>query len=136
MKHIEKIIETQILCFLSECGLNPWKNEQIGHYNEKQKRFKSLGEKNGRYSSKGSPDIMCIFGNGRFLAIEVKTKVGRPTPHQLAFISRINASGGVSFISRSVEQTYDQLESFWPEIQAFKHLLQKYKFHHPEPLKL
>jgi hypothetical protein len=40
---------------------------------------------------------------GRFLAVEVKTRTGRPTKEQLTFIDAINKQGGIAGIARSVE---------------------------------
>src|SRR5882762_6817466 len=47
----------------------------------------------------GSSDLVGIVApNGRFLALEVKSQTGRPTPQQLAFVAMVNAMGGVGRI--------------------------------------
>ena len=53
----------------------------------------------------GSSDLIGIVApRGRFLALEVKSETGKPTPQQLAFIAMINAMGGVGRIVRSVAE--------------------------------
>jgi len=52
---------------------------------------------------KGSADLVgFIHATGQFLAIEVKTPVGRLSKEQKAFISFVNARGGRAFVARSV----------------------------------
>jgi hypothetical protein len=121
----EKLIEQNILSFLRECGCSVDKINNVGIYDEKRKTYRTPG----RNYTPGIADIVGCIPNGKFLAIEVKSKVGRPTPAQLAYITGKQRSKGIAFISRSVEQTYDQLEKFWPEIQDYKHLLRKYMIH-------
>jgi hypothetical protein len=52
---------------------------------------------------KGASDLIGI-ANGRFLAIEVKTPSGTPSPEQLLFIDLVNNMGGIAGIARSVEE--------------------------------
>ena len=59
-------------------------------------------EHGGMYGTAGIPDIIACIG-GRFFGFEVKTKVGNPTKLQEATIRKINDSGGVAAIVRSVE---------------------------------
>ena len=40
---------------------------------------------------------------GRFLAIEVKSAKGQPTPYQLAFLDLVRRHGGLAFVARSVD---------------------------------
>lgn len=49
----------------------------------------------------GSSDLIGLC-RGRFLALEVKTATGRPTPEQLAFIAMVRAQGGIAGVVRSV----------------------------------
>lgn len=52
----------------------------------------------------GSADIIGIHKpTGRFLAIEVKTKTGKPTKEQLNFLEQVRNAGGIAGIARSVE---------------------------------
>jgi len=52
---------------------------------------------------RGISDILGILPDGRFLAVEVKTKKGRVSPEQQVFLDRINALHGVGFVARSIE---------------------------------
>lgn len=49
----------------------------------------------------GSSDIIGIAPCGRFLAIEVKTDKGKPSPDQIRFIEAIKRKGGIAGIARS-----------------------------------
>lgn len=60
-------------------------------------------EHGGVYGTAGIPDIICCY-NGRFIAFEVKTEKGRATELQKATIAKINDSGGVAVIVRSVAE--------------------------------
>jgi len=51
----------------------------------------------------GSSDIIGVAPCGRFLAVEVKTDKGKPTPDQIRFIEAIKRKGGIAGIARSPE---------------------------------
>ena len=57
---------------------------------------------------KGISDILGIW-EGRFLAIEIKTKTGRVSDHQKEFLRCINQFGGLGFVARSVDDVIDKL---------------------------
>ena len=57
---------------------------------------------------KGISDILGIW-EGKFLAIEVKTKIGRVSTHQVKFIDSVNNAGGLAFVARSVDDVIDKL---------------------------
>ena len=57
---------------------------------------------------KGISDILGIW-EGKFLAIEVKTKIGRVSTHQVKFIDSVNDAGGLAFVARSVDDVIDKL---------------------------
>lgn len=53
----------------------------------------------------GSSDLIGLVApHGRFLALEVKSQTGQPTPAQSAFIAMVNAMGGVGRVVRSVDE--------------------------------
>ena len=55
------------------------------------------------YSRAGIPDLtVCV--NGMFLALEVKTPSGKPSPSQLLELRKISQSGGRSEIVRSLDE--------------------------------
>lgn len=58
----------------------------------------------------GSSDLIGWTKDGRFLAIEVKTKTGRVTPEQQNFINQVNAAGGVGIVARSVQDALNALD--------------------------
>lgn len=49
----------------------------------------------------GSSDLIGITPDGRFLAVEVKTEKGKPTPDQIRFIEAVKRKGGIAGIARS-----------------------------------
>ena len=60
----------------------------------------------GRFSEAGVSDIIACY-QGRFYALEVKSKAGKPTEIQLQFGKSIEKAGGVFAIVRNV---YDVAE--------------------------
>lgn len=63
-----------------------------------------------RYGMAGSADILGVLSDGRFLAIEVKTPKGKLTFLQKEFIDKINQSGGLAFVARSVDEVESRLK--------------------------
>lgn len=49
----------------------------------------------------GSSDVIGVSPDGRFLAVEVKTDKGKPTPEQIRFIDAVKRNGGIAGIARS-----------------------------------
>jgi len=56
----------------------------------------------------GWPDLIGMTKEGRFVGIEVKARKGEVTPLQVAVIDRINASGGMAFVARSVDEVIEK----------------------------
>lgn len=56
-----------------------------------------------RYGWVGCSDILGMLTNGRFLAIECKSRVGRLSPEQAAFLDAVNAGGGLGIVALSVD---------------------------------
>jgi len=56
-----------------------------------------------RFGFPGCSDIIGQLKDGRFLAIEVKSPVGRATEAQDAFLALVATHGGVAGVVRSVE---------------------------------
>lgn len=90
-KQPETIITDQIRDALDLCGIFHWKQWQ------------------GMGSKPGVSDILGVLPDGKFLAIEVKTPTGRVSDHQQKFIDKVNASGGVAFVARSLDDVLDTL---------------------------
>lgn len=53
--------------------------------------------------SPGGSDLVGIAPNGKFLAVEMKTRTGRIRPEQQRFIDAVNRAGGIAGVCRSVE---------------------------------
>jgi hypothetical protein len=54
-------------------------------------------------TQKGMSDIMGVLRDGRTLAIEVKSRIGRMRPGQEEFLQTIRQAGGVAGVCRSVD---------------------------------
>jgi hypothetical protein len=52
---------------------------------------------------KGAADLIGIW-NGRFVALEIKTPIGRQTPEQKLFQALVERKGGVYAVLRSVDE--------------------------------
>lgn len=101
----EKMIQDQILSFLKSKQIFAWQNKSTGTYDPTKKMFR----RPGLWFKKGTSDILGILPGGLLLAIEVKTKKGRPTPEQTLFIEDITQRGGIAFIARSIEDVEKHL---------------------------
>jgi len=97
----ERYIEAQILNYLRGQKIYCWKNTSAGYFDAKIGRFR---KQSSPYAIKGTSDILGIIAVGRCLAIEVKSKYGKVSPEQLAFIKKINENGGLAFVARSLEE--------------------------------
>ncbi len=62
-----------------------------------------------RFGVKGMADIIGIMPGGRFLAIEVKSRGGRPTVYQQAWLEQVARAGGLAFVARSVQEAAARL---------------------------
>lgn len=63
-------------------------------------------------SKKGMSDIIGqMNGSGQFLAIEVKSSVGKIKPHQQDFLNEVNNGGGIGFVARSTADVKKVLDN-------------------------
>lgn len=74
-----------------------------------------FGVRNGeafalKSGDRGISDIICCSLEGRFVAIECKTKKGVPTEEQLAFLKAVILNKGIAFIARSLDDVVDALK--------------------------
>ena len=69
----------------------------------------SWKEHGGMYGTAGIPDIIACV-NGRFVAAEVKTEIGKTTALQDATIRKINSAGGTAVVVRSVDEVRSIIE--------------------------
>lgn len=99
----ESTIEAEILWRLYKLGIFCWKNASGGFFDGKRMRRHV-----NPFAIPGTSDILAIK-DGVFIAIEVKSAKGKPSPHQLDFIEKVNKNGGIAFIARSWEEVKEKL---------------------------
>lgn len=58
-----------------------------------------------RYARGYSDIFLCV--QGIFVAIELKDNTGKPSPHQLEFISKVNNAGGIGGVCRTIKEIVD-----------------------------
>lgn len=64
-----------------------------------------------RYSFKGCSDILGQMKDNKFLAVEVKSVRGRLTEYQSQFINKVNQSGGLALVVRSLDDLQNALNN-------------------------
>lgn len=81
-----------------------------------QSKILNMLKQHGAYAVKvmaanrnGIPDILACY-KGRFIAIEVKDKYGRPTPLQIANIQQIRDANGTAIVAWSVDEVLHILQ--------------------------
>lgn len=94
MANPETSIVNECLIALSAAGCTVWR-QNTGVLKDANGRPIKFG------LCKGSSDIIGICPDGRFLAVEVKTRTGRASPAQLAFIEVVRLRGGRAGVARS-----------------------------------
>lgn len=62
-----------------------------------------------RFGFPGMSDVLGQLRCGRFLAVECKTRTGKPTVEQANFLNIVRHLGGVAFIARSVDDVITEL---------------------------
>lgn len=94
MKQTEKDIQNSIMRLLKKHGIYHWRNNT---------GCMKVGNRIIRYGKVGSSDIFCFF-EGRFIAIEVKSAIGKLTEHQEEFLDKVNYQNYCfAFVARSKE---------------------------------
>jgi len=107
-RQLEKDIVKEIRRFLDLKGVFVFK---VNNY--------AMPRANGRmvfHGDHGIPDICGMTKSGRFLGIEVKTKIGRQSEHQKLFEKRCLANGGIYILARSVDDLIVRSEIFSNEV--------------------
>jgi hypothetical protein len=116
----EKAIQNEILSFLRSLGCYCWQVYNGAVYDQKRQVYR---KSRSAYTINGVSDILGIF-NGRFLAIEVKSKTGIVSEHQRVFLRRINEEGGIAFVARSARQAALELGKHFPEDENIRRYYQ------------
>lgn len=107
MANAETGLQKRIMLALSSMGRRVWRNN-VGTARGKDNRLIRFG------LAPGSSDLIGFvpveirqehLGQtiAVFLAVEVKTARGRPTPEQIAFLECVRRGGGIAGVARSVE---------------------------------
>lgn len=94
----EKDTENLILDYLNKNNIFAFKVNTVGVWDADKKIYR----KTGKFTLKGTSDIIGILPGGRMLAIEVKSPKGVVSVSQQAFLKKVNSMGGLGFIARSV----------------------------------
>ncbi len=102
----ETDIQLLILDWLNRNRIFCWRNNTMGVYDPKTGTYR----KGSKFSLTGVSDILGILPNGRFLAIEVKSKTGKVSNEQHAFINKINKTNGLAFVARSLDEVIENLK--------------------------
>ena len=111
----ETRIQNAILLALSEAGCTVWRVETagawVGRVIHKERDTVTLAGARMFTTGlcKGGSDIIGVAPDGRFMAIEVKTKTGKPSKEQLTFIDIIRNAGGIAGIARSPAEALELL---------------------------
>jgi len=103
----EGAVRNLVCSYLTRLGLFFWLHDSVGIFDPKTKRFR---RNTSPYRMKGVADILGILPSGRMFAIELKSATGRLTPEQKIFIEKVNASGGIAFMARSIEDVKERLD--------------------------
>ena len=95
-KH-ENLVTKQIIEYLTLKGYFVWRNNS--------------GMRNKiRFGIKGSPDILGITPEGRFIGIEVKSPTGSQSDEQKAFEGQINDRHGIYILCVTLEEMIEKLK--------------------------
>lgn len=97
-------IQTAIIQFLRLHGFWVWRQNNHAVYDAKRGVYRRNPS-----AMLGVPDIMGTMPDGRILAIEVKSRTGKPTPEQGRFIAEVRRRGGVAFVARTLEDVKREL---------------------------
>lgn len=106
----ETKIQRAIMMALSSAGCLIFRNETAGAW--VGKKIHQAGQQVTLADARmikfglcvGSSDIIGLTPSGMFLAIEVKTKVGKATKEQLNFIKQVIAKGGKAGVARTSQE--------------------------------
>ena len=93
-------IKRSILEYLKAKDIFAWSNQSVAV------RGRST---HGIFSQNGSSDIIGVIGGGSILCIEVKTKKGKVSEKQQAFIDKINHAGGRAGVATCIDDVNEIL---------------------------
>ena len=85
-------IRDEIVEYLEKKGILCWKDAKP-----------LFSSKRGFAKSNGTPDILCVLKDGRFMGIECKTKTGKLSKAQIDFIERISHTKAIFIVARELD---------------------------------
>ena len=97
-KQHEKIIQDEILGFLMSKRVFAFFINNSVAFDPKLGRFR----KRNKWHRRGVSDIIALY-LGKFVALEVKSLKGKPSPEQVMFLRDVTSNGGYSAIVRSTD---------------------------------
>ena len=100
----ESEIQKQITDFLKLKGWIVFKHRNVGIYKQSTRKYIPLA-----FGEKGISDIIGCSPEGRFGAIEVKKKGGKPSPEQLEFLERVRQKGGIGILAYSLDDVMERI---------------------------
>ncbi len=101
----ESEIQNQILDWLNRNKIFAFRVNTTGVFDPKKNIYRSLG----KFSLRGVSDIIAVK-DGKIICIEVKSKIGKPSDEQRAFINKIISCGGIAFIARNIDDVKKALQ--------------------------
>lgn len=69
------------------------------------------------WTGPGRSDLL-VCARGRFVALEIKTAIGRPTPAQMRFLASVRAAGGLAAVVRSADEAERCIDGGLPVADA------------------
>lgn len=107
---LEQAIENQCLMWLKANHIFGFKVRSVGTFDPRKRVFRT-----NKWFRRGCPDIVCCF-SGLFVGLEIKTRTGRLSEHQVDFHRDIKAHKGLVYVVRAVEE----LEGIFDEVSALQ----------------
>jgi len=88
----ESFILSECLSYLETRNIYHWRNN-VGAVRLGPRRFTHFGKK-------GSSDILGVLPDGKFLAVECKSRNGRLSPEQKQFLEALRERGAIALVVR------------------------------------
>ena len=102
----ERPLIVHILTTLSLCDVFAWRNNTAGFYDTKKKCFRKAQDQ-----IKGPSDILGVLPDGKFLAIECKTKNDKLTHSQVEFLADIESKFGIGIVAKNIDDVLNRLKT-------------------------
>lgn len=104
---MEKVLVAACIEYLNLHGHFVWRNNTGLFKNFYKTKFGEQRISVARAGMIGSPDIIGVHKDGRFLGVECKVGRNKLSPHQLLFQREIRERGGISIIAYSLDDLKD-----------------------------